>query len=831
MKFLFYPVILLFFTCTLQAAEAGSDIIEIKNWQVYCSADKPDINAEYKFKDIDSVNNLMSCLDRHSEGYALLSHTSDLAAYDKTGGFLPGRMMWADAVTVNGVVIGSTGGMPPEAQNYFNIPRFYRVVPSLVEGKNDEIRILLYMNTEGGLLDVPLYGPYESLAVKASYREFFGNTVNLIVFFLLLAVTSYHLLLYYKRPSDRENLYFSLMLMAYAGYTMNMFIWWLPEPFFTDYLLWNKLVMFFLFAFLYLMGVFFTSVFTYRLPEMIEYALMVLAAVPALVLMFTPDYYHFFEFRKYALLVIPAFLLLYGFQIYKAVRSGSRLAKIIAIGILPAIGVGIVDLFQSVMQWKTDIYLGPLGIPIFLGSIAFSLGEKFVRVHNRVEDLNRNLEQKVRERTEKLQNSLNEIRALKEQQDADYFLTSLLLKPLGRNMSRSNGIEITDFARQKKTFMFRSKQHEIGGDLNSVHELELNGKVFSVFINSDAMGKSMQGAGGALALGVVFKAKVTRTQLIEKEKKKSPELWIKECHIELQKAFEEFDGSMLVSCVIGLIDHKTGVVYLCNAEHPRVVLYRDGKASLLSDESTGAKLGSPLEFSAFKIDLIQLYKGDLIISGSDGRDDLMTGYVDGRRVINHDENLFLTCVEEGQGEIKKIVKAVENKGEITDDFSLVSVQYKNPEPVVLPDDKYKALKNLEAGERLEKTRKLREQYPDDARLFAAEAVYHLRLKNYTDCLEMSREVYRLNPADNRNIRRMAGCEKKLRNYNRAIDYAEILRLREPENIEIINFLAEIYTRMRRFETAGKLLKRATEIDPGDKRLIKLTEKLKEFEAE
>ncbi|MBP6738990.1 MAG: SpoIIE family protein phosphatase, partial [Leptospiraceae bacterium] len=35
-------------------------------------------------------------------------------------------------------------------------------------------------------------------------------------------------------------------------------------------------------------------------------------------------------------------------------------------------------------------------------------------------------------------------------------------------------------------------------------------------------------------------------------------------------------GSMLMSLVFGLIDERTGVMYFLNAEHPDMVLYRDG---------------------------------------------------------------------------------------------------------------------------------------------------------------------------------------------------------------------------------------------------------------
>ncbi len=106
------------------------------------------------------------------------------------------------------------------------------------------------------------------------------------------------------------------------------------------------------------------------------------------------------------------------------------------------------------------------------------------------------------------------------------------------------------------------------------------------------MGKSIQGAGGALVLGVVFLSFIKRTQMIVESQNKSPERWIKECFYELQTIFESFDGSMLVSVVLGLVEEDTGVLYYLNAEHPWTVLYRDENASFIEDELELRKIGT-----------------------------------------------------------------------------------------------------------------------------------------------------------------------------------------------------------------------------------------------
>ena len=92
----------------------------------------------------------------------------------------------------------------------------------------------------------------------------------------------------------------------------------------------------------------------------------------------------------------------------------------------------------------------------FILGIAFVLSNYFMRLHNQVEELNTNLEKKVEKRTEELKQTLSEVQALKVQQDGDYFLTSLLLKPLGVNHVNSANYTVDFFLKQKKNLVLEN---------------------------------------------------------------------------------------------------------------------------------------------------------------------------------------------------------------------------------------------------------------------------------------------------------------------------------------------------------------------------------------
>lgn len=309
----------------------------------------------------------------------------------------------------------------------------------------------------------------------------------------------------------------------------------------------------------------------------------------------------------------------------------------------------------------------------------FSLGlaDKVNTMKKELEELNISLENKVEKRTEILQRSLNEIRELKETQDGDYFLTSLLLKPLNEMKANSVSVRIDYILKQKKNFRFKKFTSEIGGDICSSNTIILNQKKYIVFINGDAMGKSIQGAGGAIVIGTAFKTIITRTQQ-HTENTITPEKWLEDVFYELQNIFISFDGTMLVSAIFGLIDDEIGLLHYINSEHPYMVLYRDKKASFIDDkEMVTRKIGFtiPMEQTSL-VQSFWMQHLDSIIIGSDGRDDLaISTNSKGQRVINENEKLFLNVVEQADGDLNEIQKKLSELGEITDDLSLMKFYY------------------------------------------------------------------------------------------------------------------------------------------------------------
>ena len=409
-----------------------------------------------------------------------------------------------------------------------------------------------------------------------------------------------------------------------------------------------------------------------------------------------------------------------------------------------------------------------------------------------------NLEEKVEERTRDLNQALVEVRALKEQQDGDYFLNTLLIEPLGQNNAFSKTVGIDFFIKQKKNFIFRKREYELGGDINISENIELQGKKYIVFLNGDAMGKSIQGAGGVLVLGTVFKSIIQRTISTASGKNVYPERWLKNAFIEMHKAFESFDGSMLMSTVFGLIDEKTGTMYFMNAEHPDMVLYRDGVASFIENPNQYRKLGTQGQTGNISVEVFSLRPDDVIILGSDGRDDIILGKdpVTGSDIINQDEHLFLNHVKKADGDLELIYEEIKKAGKQMDDLSLFRIHFKG-----VVTDQNKMNEDL----------KLLDDYKEK-----------MELANYA---EVGEKVISDYPHLTNFLYEISFACKELGQYEKAIDYGERLRLRDAKNVSNLLNLIESYHGVGKKDRAKTILDACIKARPEDLRFKKLKEEL------
>ncbi|MCB1308781.1 MAG: SpoIIE family protein phosphatase [Leptospiraceae bacterium] len=670
------------------------------------------------------------------------------------------------------------------------------------------------------------------------YTQFYRNEIfSVALLALYLAIGLYHMLLYIRRPVDRYNLLFGIwcvVLTAYWSFRLHIrdFIW-------ADHVSVRITAEFLLLYFTGPLMLMFLHSFFFRKIGRVGWTYFVFSIVlGVLTIVFDYGWQRIF-LRVWHVSALLGLIYIIFFTI-RAIVKGNKDAWWLLGGIVLLLISAIHDILSTVGILDTP-HVARFAFPAFIVGIAGILAARFMRVHNEVEDLNRSLEEKVRMRTRELQQTLNEVRALKIQQDGDYFLTSLLISPLGGNFAQSDCVDVDIFVRQKKRFHFKKWDAEIGGDLCTAHSVKLRGRTYTAVLNGDAMGKSIQGAGGALVLGVVFKSVITRTQLSAAAMDKHPEHWLKDCFLELQNIFVSFDGTMLISAVLGLVDDESGLFYYINAEHPWVVLYRKDTATFIEDDLILRKIGLEGLAGQLYVKTYQMQRGDVLMIGSDGRDDVILGVDEkGHRIINEDEYEFLRRVEEGRGDLEQIEKSILSVGEFSDDFTLVRVAWcEDAAPYVepnLPSEMADLLAEAEdayqRGSYAEVTARLEVLYDNDHRLPAVlrrMGQAYSRLKNFARAAECMLEYVEAVPADTERVYLVAYWSKLARDLSTATDQGERVRLRQPGHFNNLINLADCYRLLGNVERAHKLAVEARSISADNRALIKLEQLMSDTE--
>lgn len=410
-----------------------------------------------------------------------------------------------------------------------------------------------------------------------------------------------------------------------------------------------------------------------------------------------------------------------------------------------------------------------------------------------------NLEDNVKERTKNLNDALVAVSSLKEQQDMDYYLNTLLVEPLGLNNANSDQVRVEFFLKQKKTFRFRGKEYELGGDINISDNMKISGRSYTVFLNGDAMGKSVQGAGGVLVIGTIFKSIIQRTNFSDYGINIYPERWIKNAYLEMQNAFVSFDGTMLMSAIFGLLDDETGTLYFLNVSHPDLLLYRENKGNYIRRSNELPKLGHEDPTVSISLNVIALFPGDRILIGSDGRDDVIVGTdPDGFDIFNDDENMFLRHVEASDCDLQKIYELTLKSGKIIDDLSLLKLTWNGPGLASYDFDHSSVFRQIES---------LKEN------------------SDFQNIQELAQNMIETYPQESLYLFELSYALAQLGQFEKAIDFGEKLRLRIPDHLSNILNLVHCYVQIGKHARANEILSFAIMTIKDDGRLQKAREKL------
>jgi len=530
----------------------------------------------------------------------------------------------------------------------------------------------------------------------------------------------------------------------------------------------------------------------------------------------------------------------------------------------------LVNPLNSLLRGVTKVNSGDLDVQVpvkvqdEIGFLTTSFNSMVASIRDaraKLQDYANNLEEKVKIRTAELNKTLEQVHALKVQQDGDYFLTSLLAKPLFFNANKSRAVKTEFLLRQKKQFEFRNKHAELGGDICITGNLRFSQfpeRRFVVSLNGDAMGKSMQGAGGSLVMGVVMNSIMARSAKNNKVLNISPEQWLKETYEEVHSVFLAFNGSMVISIVMSVVDEETGEMWYWNAEHPFQILYRNGKASFIEEDLQLRKVGLESEIP-FRVRKFQLQPGDVVLMGSDGRDDIDLTPDQPVRTINEDEFMILKRVEESDADLNSILERLLALGELTDDLSFLKMEYVGPaskltgapgqqtpiqriqpqrviidiDPDETDDMQFEDVEEIgsfeelfQQGRRLARQGKheealeiLRQAYTkrrDVPALNKILAVLTFKDRDYPKAVEILGSYLEHDPHVADFWLYLSIAHKRMGDYQKSLEAAQKVYEINPQRIPNLIHMADLYQKLGEHARAQDLLDRALQLDPSNR---------------
>ena len=332
---------------------------------------------------------------------------------DKQCSVLLGRIIMADETYFNGELIGRGGKFPPHYFNDWNRYRNYTIPHWLVRhNQTNTLLIHVYANADGGIVGPILLDETETINNTEDYFLFMNTQSNAVVAFLILILAWFHLIIYRKRPNDKENLYYIILCIAAAVYQTNFFITTLPGFYNLnlDYLLYQKIIFSSQFFMFFALAHFLKHFLRRPNYKSVNNLTLAITLVPTLILMVMPDYRTFFQYRFYVQGIIFLYVVYTLIIIVRYALQKSRNYRIILFFISVVAGSILYDLIFHVFAGNLKApFLAGIGFAVFLVGISGIMINRFARYQNELEELNISLEEIVTERTKDLRSANNEL--------------------------------------------------------------------------------------------------------------------------------------------------------------------------------------------------------------------------------------------------------------------------------------------------------------------------------------------------------------------------------------------------------------------------------------
>ena len=517
---------------------------------------------------------------------------------DKSLGIRLGTIIDVDRAYFNGTPIGQTGSFEEGGQSAYDVKRLYQVPVSLLRPGEDNV---LAIKVKGlfSYVNGPYTGNFEIGDYSTFQRQFLSRDFFDMIFpVIYLTVSIYFLLFFIRRPEDRENLFFSLFTGFCAFY---FFLRTQVKYFLFDNFYYLKKIEYCLLVLILVFLLEFITIYFKRRRNIFHYIYYGIALVSFVVIVFSGSFQLWDRVIQYVMQpawIIPVVL---SAWILSTEFGKSRDARLILGTILVLCVTFINDMFVNMTLYDLP-RLSNYGFFFVIAGIAIILDNRFVRLHHEVADLNKNLEQKVIDRTEELSAAMEELKSINE------YVTEINHKN-ERDLQLASAVQHGLIAPVIKTSewdteVFFRAASSVSGDFYDFYRLDK--KTLGVAL------VDVSGHGVSSAL-ITMLAKPIFDQSFGNNPRNTLREIITDINDQMKDTLSSIDN-YLTGILMRL---HPDAIYLINAAHPAPFFKSARSGKIVQAGATGMFLGVEGMGEEYKTARINVKSGDLILLYTD----------------------------------------------------------------------------------------------------------------------------------------------------------------------------------------------------------------------
>ena len=320
-----------------------------------------------------------------------------------------------DEIYLNDYLIGKEGLTPYKEGNFFpawNNIRNYKIKNTLLKKEKNILHIKVFINYEILFPGKLLVGTENKINSLARLHNFFRIKINLFTAIILFSSSILFLIIFVKRPKNRETLYYSLLALSGTIYLSNFYIYSLNliDLSIVSYFPFQKII----FSMMCISPFFYCKCIMHFQEIVIKriknFLLISITIFPAVIIIFI-SYQILLKYRLVFLsLNLIAFI---PFTLHILFLKRNKLTNILLAGYIPFLLSTTIDSIGVFLELNYFI-LSSIGLFLLVLSLAIIMVNSFIDAHNKFQELNIHLEEKVQQRTEELDKVNEELQTINE---------------------------------------------------------------------------------------------------------------------------------------------------------------------------------------------------------------------------------------------------------------------------------------------------------------------------------------------------------------------------------------------------------------------------------